>query len=48
MTTWVKPSGSTIELNDTKDTIEKALSLGWKKEVKPKKEKAVSNDRKGG
>jgi len=48
MTTWLKPSGSTIELNDTKETTEKALSLGWEKKQasKPKKqEKAVRYDR---
>jgi len=48
MTTWLKPSGSTIELNDTKETIEKALSLGWEKkqEAKHKKQnKAARYDR---
>lgn len=50
MTTWVKPTGSTIELNDTKETIEKALSLGWKvkQAAKPKKkEKVIKDDRNG-
>jgi hypothetical protein len=50
MTTWLKPSGSAIELNDTKETIEKALSLGWEKkqEAKQKKQnKAVKYDRNG-
>jgi len=48
MTTWLKPSGSTIELNDTKETIEKALSLGWEKKqaAKPKKQdKVIKHDR---
>jgi len=29
MTTWTKPSGRTIELNDEDATIEMAVSLGW-------------------
>lgn len=40
MTTWTKPNGRTLELNDEEATIEMALSLGWttgKAEDKPVK-----------
>jgi hypothetical protein len=38
-------------LNDTKETIEKALSLGWKKKQEDKsktQDKVIKHDRKGG
>ena len=37
MTTWIKPSGSEIDMPDTFDS--KALkALGWKKKPGPKKQ----------
>jgi len=37
MTTWIKPNGSSIELNDEAATVQKAKSLDWKKKAGPKK-----------
>lgn len=33
MTVWVKESGQEIELNDEKETVEKAEELGWKRKA---------------
>ena len=30
MTTWIKPSGLKIELNDEKDTVAEARRLKWR------------------
>ena len=37
MTTWVKPGGMELELNDEEGTITAAVELGWK----PKEVEAV-------
>ena len=34
---WIRPSGSEIETNDSKDVIDYCVSLGWK----PAKKKAT-------
>ena len=36
---WIKPSGLEIEINDNKETIAYAESLGWKKASDVKVEK---------
>lgn len=33
---WIKPNGTEIETNDRDETIEYALSLGWKRKEKDK------------
>ncbi len=38
---WKRPSGSTIETNDSAETIAYAESLGWKREVKKVVKKAA-------
>lgn len=41
MTTWIKPNGTELELNDQKGNIEAARKLGWKpktEKTEPKKE----------
>ena len=49
MIKWTRPSGSTIETNDSKATIEYAVANGWE-QVKPKqapkkvKTKVIAND----
>lgn len=35
---WIRPSGSEIETNDRKETIEHCKSLGWKSAKKEVKE----------
>ena len=40
MIKWKRPSGSTIETNETDATIKHAVESGWER-VKPKKNKAV-------
>ena len=37
--TWVKPSGVEVEINDQKETIAAAKSLGWKEKGAKKPEK---------
>ena len=39
MIKWIRPSGSEIETNDSKETIEHCESLGWKKADKPKRKR---------
>lgn len=41
MTIWVKPNGKDININDNKETVEYAESLGWKKK-KPEEPKKKS------
>ena len=36
MTTWVKPSGIELELNDNEATVKMAESLDWKKKTEKK------------
>jgi len=38
---WMRPSGNTIETNDSKETIAYAESLGWKEIKKAPAKKAV-------
>lgn len=33
MTTWIKPNGVELELNDEDATIKEAMNLGWKTEA---------------
>ena len=37
---WLRPSGTEITTNDSKETIEYGKSLGWK-EIKPEKVKRI-------
>lgn len=37
MTTWIKPNGTELELNDQKANIEAARKLGWKPKPETKK-----------
>ncbi len=46
MTTWLKPSGMKIDINDRKETVEYAKSLGWSKFVPEKKVRVVKAKRK--
>lgn len=39
MTTWVKPNGNTIEINDTPASVIKAKQLGWEPVEKPKRKR---------
>jgi hypothetical protein len=49
MIKYKRKSGSIIELKDTKEMAKYALDNGLVKvEDKPKREKVISNDRKGG
>lgn len=38
---WVRPSGSEIETNDSKDVIDYCVSLGWKPAKKATKKKVT-------
>lgn len=37
MTTWVKPNGTKIELNDERATVAHAQDLGWEVDAPAKK-----------
>lgn len=37
MTTWVKPNGTKIELNDERATVAHAQDLGWQVDAPAKK-----------
>ena len=43
ITEWVKPSGSTVKLNDNPETEAQAARLGWKKK-QARKAKAKNVD----
>lgn len=44
MTTWKKPSGIEIELNDEPATVKKAKELGWEKKRGPKGNEKKAED----
>lgn len=49
MIKWVKPSGVTIETNDTEYSVREAHALGWKRidDAKPEQKPAEKPAKKG-
>lgn len=35
MIKWIRPSGTTIETNESKETIDYCVSLGWEPYIEP-------------